>query len=211
VAEIDHSYLIRFDNNVGQRNVEPILMAPGAMAMASVSMHGVDRDGLHRLIVDAAELPADTRVRVRIATSLVGAGSTDMETTSTGDRYTVLGLSGASIGEVRGFRLQPSQRSVVQVTVDFSHEAQHGHMYPLTIRQLLDGEMVGAYTLELTAVKELDDYFFGNPRSFELHVTTCPLWEKLNRPRLKTFATAADALARGYNGCRFCLSEIDTD
>ena len=210
VAEIDHSLLIRFDNNVGQRNVEPVLVSPGGMARASMSMHGVDRPGGHRLVIDAAALPADSAVTVRLATSLAVEGTTQMVTLESGDRFTTFGLAGSAVGELRDFRLQPAQRSTVFVSVDFSHDAEHGRLYPLTIRQLLEGESLGAYTLELTAIKDLDDFFFGNPRSHELHVSTCPLWDRLNHTRVRTFAAIADAVARGYNGCGFCLADIDT-
>jgi zinc metalloprotease ZmpB len=58
--------------------------------------------------------------------------------------------------------------------------------------------------------RHADDYFFGNPRSGELHVSSCPFWPHMNTARLQAFETAADAVARGYNGCFFCLPEHDT-
>ena len=82
--------------------------------------------------------------------------------------------------------------------------------YPLVVTQVQDGQLAGRVTVEVVAVKELDDYFFVNPRSGEIHVTTCPYWDRLGPGSKVPYPRLEDALARGYNGCAFCQPESNT-
>ena len=74
-----------------------------------------------------------------------------------------------------------------------------------------DGALAGRMTIEILAVKELEDWFFGNPRSKELHISSCAFWPKISSKNKIPFETIEDGLARGYNGCAFCLPDYDTD
>jgi hypothetical protein len=65
--------------------------------------------------------------------------------------------------------------------------------------------------MQITAVKELEDFFFGNPRSREAHISTCPFWPKLGPFSRVPYPRLQDLTARGYNGCVYCLPEADTD
>ena len=69
---------------------------------------------------------------------------------------------------------------------------------------------MGRLTIEITAVKETEDYVYGNPRSDELHTVHCPFWPRIGQHNKVPFATIEDGLARGYDGCAFCLREYDT-
>jgi hypothetical protein len=208
-AALDHSLLVRFDNNVGQRNVAPVLAAPGAQMKMGLTIRGLEEAGNHSVTVDASALPADTRITARLANGVLGAGTTDMTITRQDGRFTTLAMDGGSARGVHDVRIDANGSFVLTLGVDFSFEAQHLKQYPVRIEQLHQGVVVGAYTIALTALKELDDYFFGNPRSGELHVSKCPLWPKINVARLQAFETVNDAIARGFNGCRFCLPDHD--
>lgn len=208
-APLDHSLLVRFDNNVGQRNVAPILAAPGAKMKMGLTIRGLETTGRHSVMIDARELPRDTRVQARVPNGVLDSGNTDMAVGKSDDRFTTLNLDGGRNGTLKEVEIDANGSFVLNLTVDFSFEADHLRQYPMRVRQVHDDALVGAYTIELTAVKDLEDFFFGNPHSGELHVTTCPLWPKINKPKLVTFERVADAQARGYNGCRFCLPEVD--
>jgi len=115
------------------------------------------------------------------------------------------------VGEIADVTIRANASFTLTMTVDFSFKAEHLKRYPVRIEQTKDGVVLDVYTIELTAVKDLDDFFFGNPRSGEVHIATCPFWTRLDKRRLRTFELLADAQLRGYNGCRFCLPEADTD
>ena len=209
-APIDHSTLIRFDNNVGQRNVAPVLAAPGSSTSMGINIRGLERTGRHSIKIDASALPDDTVVLARFPNTVLDSGKSDMARSARSDRFTTLSLKGGKAGTVSDIELRANSSAVVTMTVDFSFDAKHLAQYPVRIEQHHQGGVIGAYTIDLTAIKELDDYFFGNPRTFETHITTCPLWPRINRRRLIAFEQLSDATARGYNGCRFCLPEADT-
>jgi hypothetical protein len=83
--------------------------------------------------------------------------------------------------------------------------------YPIVAGQDQDGVLAGQLTIEITAVKESEDYVYGNARSRELHTFSC-IWRKQMSPKNQIpFQTIKDALARGYNGCRFCLPNYSSD
>ena len=210
-AAIEHSLLVRFDNNVGQRNVAPVLAAPGASTAMGLTMHGLERSSSHSVVIDSSSLPADTSIRARLANGVIDSGFTDMKVQKRDDRFTTLGLVGGKVGEVTEVLIRANDSFTLTVTVDFSFKAEHRKRYPVRIEQRHEGAVIGVYTIELTAIKDLDDFFFGNPRSGEVHITTCPFWPKLDKSRVRTFERLLDAQARGYNGCRFCLPEADTD
>lgn len=209
-ASIDHSLLVRFDNNVGQRNVAPVLASPGSSTRMGLVINGLDRTSEHSLVIDAVGLPADTAIATRLANGVIDSGATDMEVGERNSRFTTLELGGGAVGNISDVVIRAKQSFTLTITVDFSFEATHLQQYPLRIQQVHEGTVIGAYTIELTAVKDLEDFFFGNPRSMELHVSSCQFWDQINKARLRTYERIADGQARGYNGCRFCLTEVDT-
>ena len=76
--------------------------------------------------------------------------------------------------------------------------------------QVQDGAVAGRMTIEILAVKELEDWIFGNPRSGEMHVVSCPYWPRISPWNKRPFETIEYGQARGYNGCAFCLPEFHT-
>jgi hypothetical protein len=174
-----------------------------------LTIRGLETTGKHSVMIDARELPRDTKVQARVPNGVLDSGNTDMAVGKSDDRFTTLSFDGGQNGTLKEVEIAANGSFVLNLTVDFSFEADHLRRYPMRVRQVHDDALVGAYTIELTAVKDLEDFFFGNPHSGELHVSTCPLWPKINKPKLMTFERVADAQARGYNGCRFCLPEVD--
>jgi hypothetical protein len=98
----------------------------------------------------------------------------------------------------------------VEVVIDFSHEATHLGIYPLVSTQYQDGEIAGRLTMQITALKDLDDFFFAYPRSREIHTTKCPFWPALGPGSKIPYEHIGDAISRGYNGCAYCLADADT-
>ena len=94
--------------------------------------------------------------------------------------------------------------------MDFSRQAAHLKRYPVSVRQTHRDAVVGTYTIELTAIKDLEDYFFGNPAAASCTSATARSGRRINKARIQTFERIADAQARGYNGCRFCLPRGDS-
>ena len=211
-APVPHDQIVRFDNNVGQRNVSPQLSVPGGKSKVTLTLHGGLTASTNAWQLDATALPADSSITVRTLRRIVQPDRlTDFRVREQGVVRTTLEMAGGTIGLIDGFRLTANDRVSVDIVIDFSREAEHLRVYPVVATQLQDGVIVGRLTVSLTAVKELEDYFFGNPRSHELHISSCPFWSQLGSGSKVPFEHLEDAVRRGYNGCAFCLSSADTD
>lgn len=209
---VPHGQIVRFDNNVGQRNVAPIASVPGGKTKSSFVLRGGLSPSTNRLTLDATALPADTSITVRTLTRVVeGSELTGLARISTGSVWSKLALQGGEVGEVDGFALGTNDSATVELEIDFSLQAEHLEIYPIIATHTQDGLVVGRMTIEITSVKELEDWVFGNPRSLELHVVGCPFWPQISSRNKVPFELVQDGIARGYNGCRFCLPSFDTD
>jgi len=119
-------------------------------------------------------------------------------------------LQGGDTGVLDGFPLPANDRVPVELLIDFSHQADHLKVYPLVASQFQDGALAGRLTVQITAVKEFEDFFFANPRSREVHISTCSFWPRLGSGSKVPYLTLQDALNRGYDGCAFCLPASNT-
>ncbi|QES23506.1 hypothetical protein DEJ46_33880 [Streptomyces venezuelae] len=208
---VPNDRIVRFDNNVGQRNVAPQMAAPGGKTRMTITLRGGLKatDGSWEL--DASALPEDTRISVRTLSRMIEPATlTDLVVKETGAVRSTIEMNGGKVALVDGYRLDADDHVTAEITIDFSHQAEHLRRYPFVATQYQDGAVVGRMTIQITAVKELDDFFFGNPRSGEIHVNTCPYWPKLGPGSKVPFMRVEDALARGYNGCAYCLPEHNT-
>lgn len=211
-GRLNHGLLVRYDNNVGQRNVSPHNSVPGGKTKVGLVVRGGTGPSVNRLSIDAGALPADTAIELKVLRRIVdGAGQvTGFTGQSSTALWARLDLTGGRVGVIDGFPLDADDDVSADVTVDFSHQAEHLERYPLVVAHQQDGIAAGRLTVEITAIKELEDYVFGNPDSRELHVVSCPFWPRISPRNKIPYATVQDGLARGYNGCAFCLSEYDT-
>lgn len=212
IGPVDHWKLVRFDNNVGQRNVEPTYSTPGGKTNTSFLVRGTVHQSINTLRLDASALPADTKILVRVARSITNqaANITGFIVVSQNDRWSVLRLPGGVLGEITNFPFYANEEKSVALEIDFSYEAEHLHHYPIVASQVQNGVLAGQLTIEITAIKESEDYVYGNARTRELHVFGCPFREQMSPHNHVPFATVKDALARGYNGCAFCLPDYNT-
>lgn len=211
IGAVPHDQIVRFDNNVGQRNVNPQMSVPGGKTRASMTMHGGLQPTTNTLELDASAMPADTSIEVRTLTRLIDESTlAEIAVITPGAVKSTMEMSGGADASMADFPLATSEEVTVDLVIDFSYTATHMQTYPLVLTQHQDGQVVGRMTVDIVAVKELDDFFFGNPRSGEIHVTTCPFWPKLGPWSKRPFLRIEDALTRGYNGCAFCLPDWDT-
>ncbi|NJP93845.1 hypothetical protein HCN51_31125 [Nonomuraea sp. FMUSA5-5] len=212
---VPHDRLVRYDNNVGQRNVVPQLSVPGGRTKVSLWLRGGTRAGTSTLSVDAGALPSDSTIEIRTAARVVtGAAATGFTGAGgatgspAGGAAAVLRLRGGGEGRLTGFPLLRDDRVGVEVVIDVSGKAEHLQTYPLVVTQYRDGLAAGRMTIETVAVKETEGFFFGDPETGELHVATCPTWPDLPPERREPFETETGALARGYHGCPHCLPNL---
>ncbi|MFD8208780.1 hypothetical protein ACFV2S_20595 [Streptomyces sp. NPDC059695] len=208
---VPHDRLVRYDNNVGQRNVYPKKSVLGGQSDFTLFLRGgpTATDGSWEL--DATSMPPDTRITIRTLSRIVTPSLlTDVEVTESGEVRSTLQMSGGSKALVDGFRLDADDEVSAVLTVDFSHEAEHLKSYDLIATQIQDFEVAGRITLEIVAIKDLHEWFFANPKTGEVHIETCPLWNRIGAAHKQPYARIQEAQVRGFNGCAFCLPQFNT-
>jgi len=212
-GQLEHSLLVRFDNNVGQRNVNPAPSTPGGKTKMSFLVRGTTHPSINTLHMDSSSLPPDTEIVVRVSRSMTDQAESlaGFVKKSQNSIWSNLALPAGSIGSIVGFPLANSEAKHVMVDIDFSYKAEHMKRYPIVVSQEQDGEIAGRLTIEITAVKESEDYVYGNMRSHELHTLNCSFRKAMSPRNQVPFQTIKDALARGYNGCAFCLPAYNSN
>jgi hypothetical protein len=208
---LNHGLLVRYDNNVGQRNVAPIMSVPGGSQKVSLWLRGGTGPTENVITVDTTALPSDTAVELRVpARILDGAVVEGFAVVNRTQRWVKLGLRGGQVGRLSRVSLPAADRVPLDLAVDFSLEAEHLRRYPIVFSQEQGGVPAGKQTVEITMVKEVDDMFFGNPTTHEVHIVACPWWPQISTRHKVPFLALDDALARGYDGCACCLPNANT-
>ena len=204
---------MRFDNNVGQRNVKPAPSTPGGHTKTSFLMRGTTHPSVNTLKIDASPLPLDTKISVRVGRSIMDSAKSMLGFTVSeqNNRWTALALVGGGVGVIAEFPLVTNEERGVHLEIDFSYEGEHLKRYPIVASQEQDGVIAGRLTIEITAVKESEDYVYGNSNPHEVHALGCEFRKMMSPHHQVPFQTIKDALARGYNGCRYCLADYSTD
>lgn len=209
-GRLDHSLLVRYDNNIGQRNVSPWTSFPGGKTRVSVMLRGDTIASTNTVAIDADDFPGDTIIEVRVPRRLADQGTASGLTVDRqNSRWCYFHLDESFHGTLAGFSLDASEQAAVTLRIDISLEAVHGEVYPLTVSQLRRDTVVGRYRVEITAVKESEDYVYGNCRSRELHTLHCPFFSIMSAANVRPFDTVRTGRLRGYNGCAFCLPEYN--
>jgi zinc metalloprotease ZmpB len=210
---VDHWKLVRFDNNVGQRNVAPYSSTGGGKTKTTFLVRGSDHPTKNTLHIDATPMPSDTKISVRVTRNMVDQAKSmsGFKLKSQNRRWSTLSLEGGKEGIIADFPLVTNEERGVTLEIDFSYQAENLKRYPIVATQEQDGTLAGKLTIEITAVKESEDYVYGNMHSRELHTFDCAYRKKMSPHNQVPFENIKDALARGYEGCAFCLPEYNTD
>ncbi len=211
-GQLEHDLLVRYDNNVGQRNVKPVNSTPGGKVEAAFLVRGATHPSINTLRIDAAELPPDTAITLRVAHNLTDppASITGFQLTHQSSHWSTLSLPGGAVGGIAGFAMESRETRSATLDIDFSYQAEHLRRYRIVASQEQDGVPAGQLTIEITAIKESEDYYYGNVRTRELHLFGCAYRRKMHPGNQAPFQTIAEAVARGYNGCAFCLPAVNT-
>ncbi|MFD4370649.1 hypothetical protein [Streptomyces sp. NPDC058486] len=208
---VAHDKLVRFDNNVGQRNVYPRPSLLGGQTKMTILLNGGPTATDCAWELDATAMPPDTRITIKTLNRVVQPSTlSNIQVTETGEIRSTLQMNGGVTAVLDGFPLAAEDVVSADVTIDFAHEAVHMQHYDLVATQLQDHQVAGRLTIVITAVKELDEWFFGNRKTHEVHIGTCSFWKLMSQANKEPFPRIDLAMAHGYNGCAYCLPEFNS-
>lgn len=208
---VPHWHLVRFENSVGQRNVSPVMMRLGGRMRSSFRVSGGIGTTDNTLSFDTNVIPLDTDMVVTVPLSfMTGSTLTGMTEISRNSRFAKLQMQPGMNASINNFELPSRADRTVKLEIDFSMTAVHEQKYPLITTQHQDGNVAGTLTIELIAIKDSEDYVYGNPRSKELHTIDCPYWDIISPWNKIPYNGVKDGQLRGYDGCAFCLPAHNT-
>jgi hypothetical protein len=122
-------------------------------------------------------------------------------------RYQKFQVKSGTRAFLNGVALKPSDDIQAWLEVLIPEGFPHG-TYRLSVAQIVDGRELGRVTRMLS----VGAYpFLANSNTEEVHVAECE-WALKVRPGNKVaYKDLERALKQGYNGCRYCLPEYNTD
>ncbi len=210
---VDHWKIVKYDNNIGQRNVSPYNAVPGGKIKTSFVIRGTTKQSINSLVIDSKAFPDDTKFTLRFSNKISDGtkGKENVDLISRTSLYSTYTLMGSKIGKLIEFPMKASEESVISLIIDFSNKAKHLERYPLIISQYQDGIVAGRVTIDVKAFKETEDYIYGNSVSLEMHRHGCTFLNRMRQYHKRVFETIEEGKLRGYNGCAYCMKEEDTD
>jgi hypothetical protein len=207
-GSMDHAILVRYDNNVGQRNVSPKLVAKGGKTTARFVIRGTSYPSLSSLRLSGAGVQPGSKVYLELPCRVISEAQLQgfRVERSRGGRCR-LALLAPFRGSVDGMRLGVNQEIPALLTFHCPVRARHLWRQRLSVVQEINRQTAGRLTYEITSVREVAGFVYGNPRSGRLHRSGCPFWGRLRFSNLVPFAHLKDGLSRGYHPCSYCLKE----
>lgn len=205
----DYYRFIRQNNNATWKNFNVVPLLPGTYTTWSFQIHGWPRTTLSSdLLIDLGQLPDEIGVTLRILKRLsMGSTFHNMELSEESSLYRRYKLQAGKVSAMRNMSLKASDTTEARLEITIPDKVANGY-YRISAAQLVDGREMG----RVTNVLALGAYpFIANTKTRELHIPGCD-WAAKISPRHKVpYDSVARAVKHGFNGCRFCLPEYNTD
>jgi len=210
VHTVDDFYnLIRVRNNVTWKNFDVENYFADSTSSFDFLIRGWPRIAYKSdLEIDASLLPADAKVQLRILKRLTsGASLQNLTMVKQTQTHVVFEASTHGHSAIRQMPLNPSDQSAATVFLTTTKATPDG-AYQFAVIQSIDGKEVGRITRRLNIGKYP---YMGNNATLEVHVAACEWAAKIGARHKVAFQDTTRASWLGYNGCAFCLPELDTD
>lgn len=210
VHNIDDFYdLVRQRNNVCWKNFEVKDLFPNTYYKLDFYIQGWPRISYKSdLEIIASKIPAGSNIELRLLKRLTeGAISQGMTLTKETATYCTYSVDFRTNVALRNMPLKTSDKSQATLGITLPKNAPDG-IYQISALQRINGKEMGRITQNLRVGKYP---YMGNWSTKELHIAGCDWAAKISPRNKVAYSDVGLALKRGYNGCRFCMPEIDTD
>jgi len=205
----DYYRFIRQNNNATWKNFNVVPLLPGTYTTSTFQIHGWPRVKLSSdLLIDLSPLPNNIRVTLRILKRLtLGSTFQNMELSEESSLYRRYKLQAGKVSAIRNMALKTSDTTEATLELSIPDKAVDGY-YRISVAQLVDTREMG----RVTSVLAIGPYpFTANTNTKELHIPNCDWAAKINPRHKVPYNSAERAIKHGFNGCRFCLPEYNTD
>ena len=204
----DFYTLVRQHNNVTWKNFDVDNLFAGGEMQYEFWIQGWPRIAYFSdLEIDLSELPLGCMIELRLLKRLVeGSAIQGMMKTKETENYAVFDVSPHGLAAIRNMQLKTSDRSQARLTITLDSSIPDGG-YRVHALQKVEGKEVGRVTKFLL----VGEYpYVANLNSDEVHLANCVWVRKMNPRHRSAYNDLQLARKHGYNGCRYCLPEIDT-
>ncbi len=205
----DYYAFIRESNNATWKNFNVRDLFKNASNKMQFQIQGWPRVSIVTdLAIDLTQLPESMEIKLKILKRLSAPATPEhMALLEESELYQHYALQAGQAAALRNIHLNPSDSTKATLEFLVPQDVADGN-YRLSAAQIVGGREMGRVT-HMLAVGEYP--FMGNSRSREIHYANCA-WAGMMAPRHKVaYHTVEQALKHGFNGCRFCLPEHDTD
>jgi hypothetical protein len=205
----DFQTFIRGHNNVTWKNFDTDDMFAGSYKEFSFSIQGWPRQACHSdLEIDLSALPAGSEVMLRVLKRLVDGGGVErMARIDETERHLTFAAQPGGTAALRAMPLHASDSSQAILGITLPDTTPDG-AYQLSVLQKVGGVEMGRVTKRLI----VGQYpYVVNSNTDEVHLANCEWVAKMNPRHRVAYRDVQLAVQRGYNGCHYCLPELDTD
>lgn len=204
---------VRWEDNLAWKNVVENYQLSGSKTTMEFYVAGLkDQSATSDLSIDRSDLPSGGSAKLKIPTRfLEGADVMNLEKVweSEGHKTCKVEVTTPTTGDINGITLKPNENTLVRLEVTLPENTVDGEVYPVSVEQKVDGTVTGRVTLVARTVGT--PAYIANSRTGEIHYPDCEWVDQMSNKNKVPFDDLELAIKRGYNGCKTCLPEYDTD
>lgn len=204
---------VRWEDNLAWKNVVENYQLSGSKTTMEFYVAGLkDQTATSDLSIDRSDLPSGGSAKLKIPTRfLEGADVMNLEKVweSEGHKTCKVEVTTPTTGDINGITLKPNENTLVRLEVTLPENTVDGEVYPVSVEQKVDGTVTGRVTLVARTVGT--PAYIANSRTGEIHYPDCEWVDQMSNKNKVPFDDLELAIKRGYNGCKTCLPEYDTD
>jgi hypothetical protein len=205
----DFYNLIRQNNNVTWKNFDVYDMFANSYYKFLFYIQGWPRIAYSTdLEIERSQLPNNVKPTLvllkRLCKKAIPRGMTLAKETKLYSHYTVTSTKTAVL---KNIALKTSDKSQATIEITLPKNTPDG-IYQISVLQRINGKEMGRVSKSLKVGKYP---YMGNSSTKELHKANCEWAKKISKKHKVAYSDKDLALHHGFNGCRFCLPEFDTD
>lgn len=203
----DFYALVREKNNVTWKNFDVRDVVPGSTKEIAFAIQGWPRIAYRGdLEADLSALPKACKVQLKMLRRLAKDAALDgVARADETEEHVTLEATVGRVAAVRGMQLKASDHSHATLSIHFPAGVPDG-AYQVSVIQKVGGKEMGRVTQRLVVGAFP---YVANAASDEVHLANCEWVQKMSPRHRLAFRDVNAAIQRGYNGCRFCLPQLD--
>lgn len=199
------------DNNVAQKNIDVVDLFPNESAQVWFYINGVDgKSSVADIEIDRSGFPRSGTVKVVLLRRHVEkAGLLGVKVVDWGNIRATTKVVTPKVGKMSGIPLESRARSLAYLLATLPTRVVPSSSYPISVKQKINGKIVGQVHLLVGAAKETPYVANRNPKCLEVHKAECVFAKKIkdaNRMPVRSLSALQDfPSAKRYDGCKYCL------